>query len=313
MKPSRLRWSLLLLFGAQTVFASFGEGDRGTSSAQFLKLGAGGRALALAGASLTDVGDASAIYWNPAAMARLSDPNTALVMHSAYLSALFYDYAAYVKKLTNRSVGISVQYLSAGEIDRKDADGNSNGHFSPYDFVMTWALAQPIRRQEGAEGHWGVAVKTISSKITRQAHTVAADAGVALPLDGRERFLLAGTLHNVGPGLRYLTQTDPLPLTAKLGLTMRVLPSWNFSMAYVLPRDDKSALAFGSESLIWNRNGLRTSLRLGLNTQTAADLEGWAGFTGGIGFSLQKWTLDYAFVPYDRLGSTHYASLGIKF
>jgi hypothetical protein len=132
-------------------------------------------------------------------------------------------------------------------------------------------------------------------------------------LDRAGRLRLGGVVQNIGPGLRYVSHTDPLPLTVKLGAAVQVTPNWVLSADAVQPRDNGGSFSFGSEIPLWT--GLRSSarLRFGLDTRTPADLQGWAGFTTGLGLEIGAWTLDYAFVPYDELGNAHHASLGVKF
>ena len=302
---------LLLLPGAGR--AAFNAEDRGTATAQFLKFGAGARALALGGAYTARAGDAGVLSWNPAAAARVNAPNAATLTHGKYLEGLAFSHAAYVRQAGPQAVGISALYFSPGALEEKDADGARQGDFRPSETAagLTWAR----RFETGglAPFSLGVTAKWIASKITRQAHTGALDVGVLFDLDRSGRIRLGGVAQNIGPGLRYVSHTDPLPLTVKLGAAVQVTPNWVLSFDAVQPRDNESSFALGSEMPVWTGPRSSARLRFGLDTRTPADLEGWAGFTTGLGLEVGVWTLDYAFVPYDELGNAHHASLGVKF
>ncbi|MEZ4653093.1 MAG: PorV/PorQ family protein [Candidatus Eisenbacteria bacterium] len=67
----------------------------GTIGGQFLKIGVGARAQALGGAFVSVADDASAIYWNPAGVARISK-SVVNINHTAWLADVNFTQAAYV-------------------------------------------------------------------------------------------------------------------------------------------------------------------------------------------------------------------------
>src|SRR5438105_3412392 len=111
-------WLLLILFPA-IASADFNSGARGTTTANFLKLGVGARAVAMGEAYSAVADDATALYWNPAGLARIAKDSAAF-MHAPYLASTFYDYGAYGHRLGNQAFAAGVQYFSAGSIDQTD-------------------------------------------------------------------------------------------------------------------------------------------------------------------------------------------------
>ncbi len=53
------------------------------------------------------------------------------------------------------------------------------------------------------------------------------------------------------------------------------------------------------------------ALRGGYNTRTS-DVSGFTGFSLGLGVDHKNLTVDYAFLPFGDLGTTHWITLGYK-
>ena len=66
----------------------------GTTSAQFLKIGAGARAIGLGGAYAALGDDIYSIYWNPAGIARSKSNSEVTFNHAEWLADMTYDFAA---------------------------------------------------------------------------------------------------------------------------------------------------------------------------------------------------------------------------
>ena len=54
-------------------------------------------------------------------------------------------------------------------------------------------------------------------------------------------------------------------------------------------------------------------LRAGYNSRAAKNLGGFTGFSSGVGFSIGRIGLDYAWVPFGELGDTHRIGLRGRF
>ncbi|MDE2490322.1 MAG: PorV/PorQ family protein, partial [Elusimicrobia bacterium] len=254
--------------------AAFTSGDVGTTAAEFLRLGAGARALGLGEAYTAAADDATALYWNPAGLARVRGGEAAL-MHAAYLDSTFYDDAFYAQNLGAwGAAGAGVQYFSAGSIPGTDASGVSIGSFAPSDLSASlgwaWRLRSSSPWLDGAA--LGAAGKYVRATIATTAQTEAADFGAQSPawLGGRLRLGLAAL--NVGRDMKFDAEAEPLPTVIKLGAALRPAPNWLAAVDADAPRGGAPYAACGVEYRLPLSGGDAASGRLGYNTRAASAL-----------------------------------------
>jgi hypothetical protein len=107
-------------------------------------------------------------------------------------------------------------------------------------------------------------------------------------------------VQNVGPGIRFVEQTDPLPMNIKVGVGLRLGPL-TLAADVNKPRDNGFRLNVGAEGMIL---GL-LALRAGYNTANS--------FTAGVGVTWKMVSVDYAFVPYKEIDATHRISARVRF
>ncbi|MBI4063025.1 MAG: PorV/PorQ family protein [Elusimicrobia bacterium] len=313
---------MAILLPFQTASAAgFSTKAKGTTSANFLKLAPGARAIAMGEAysALTD--DSLALYWNPAGLSYMASRHSVNFMHALYVEEINFGYAAYAAKLPNNlgSIATSVHYLNVGAIDQTDTIGNPIGSYSPKDaaYALGWG-----GKFFGLG--FGLSGKYISSKILNSASTYAADIGVqARQLFSYEKLTLAATAKNIGPGLKFHQERDPLPFEFRLGssyLVVENLPGSDYfthdsviaTMDAVFPIDNEPYGAFGLEhAKIFG--DIPVAGRLGFNSRSWGDLSGFSGVSLGFGTIYKNLTVDYTLAPLGELGLTHRMSVGYAF
>jgi hypothetical protein len=294
---------LSLALPAGPLRAAFSRNDAGTATAAFLKMGVGARAAAMGEAFTGIADDVTAIYWNPAGTARLTRPSAAL-MHALWFEDIVFDWAAYAHPASFGVVGVSLHYLSYGDIKGTDESGFETGAFQPRDMAVTVSLARRFGAYSG-----GFALKHITSKIENSASGMAADMGFMYEAD---RFSSGLAIQNIGNGLAYDTGSDPLPLTVRAGAGYRVTPRLRGAVDLVVPSDYEQSISLGMEYCQPVSQLGSASVRGGYTTRTRA-LSGQKGFSFGLGLSYAGVSFDYAFMPFGDLGSTHRTSISIKF
>ena len=125
------------------VFICLGAGVQAQTpkySNEFLAIGAGARGLAMSGAFIGTVNDATAGYWNPAALTGIKSDLEVAAMHAEYFAGIAkYDYGAIAKPIDSSSVvAFSVIRFGVDNIPNTtkliDANGNLN-----YDRITTFS------------------------------------------------------------------------------------------------------------------------------------------------------------------------------
>ncbi len=114
-------------FVGQTAFAQ----SIAKYAGEFLSIGVGGRALGLGSSYVALANDASAGYWNPAALARINYPEAMLMHDERFGGLLNYDFGAVaIPYGPNATLGISVMRLGVDGIpDNRNAGVDANGNF----------------------------------------------------------------------------------------------------------------------------------------------------------------------------------------
>ena len=177
--------AILLLFISLT---SHGQAVRKYSN-EFMNIGVDAAALGMSNAVTGYTGDVNSGYWNPAGLLKIEDSEAAL-MHASYFANIAqYDYAAYAKKIDDRSAwGVSLIRFGVDDILNTtqliDIEGNIDYNlislFSTADYGLTFSYA----RQMKLEGfQYGVNAKVIRRVIGDFANSWGFGFDVGLQFD----------------------------------------------------------------------------------------------------------------------------------
>jgi hypothetical protein len=297
---------------------------------EFLSIGVGGRALGLGGAYAALANDASAAYWNPAALARLNYPEFMLMHDERFGGMVNYDFGAVaIPYGTNVTFAVSLMRLGVDGIpDSRNAlvDRNQNGILDSTDFIdpskvtyfnsADWALYFTYSKSVSNNLTYG-----INLKILRRGLEVASATGIGFDIgvlySPRENWFVAANVQDVTTTLiAWSTGTNELiSPTLKLGTAYfidlfqgRFAPTIDVdvrfenrqfaSIAHLGPIsfDPHVGLEFDYKNTV--------ALRIGYNDVKQLTL--------GAGLHLRKLDIDYSFARFGKendLGDTHRVSL----
>ncbi len=296
-----IRRTIILYFlciAPQPLFSAAGE-----TTAEFLLLGAGARAAGMGGAVVSAVKDVNATYWNPAALMRIDSMEISL-MRKRLLAGITYDHVAVAYPFKKVSFGASVNHLFMDNIEGRGPNGQVIDSFSARDTAAAVSMGLRLTERFSA----GLSTTFIQQKLAgTSASTFSGDIGFLFERL-RGDYDLGFSLKHMGKGQNFINDDYPLPWIARLGLSRRMFNNrmvMSFDASKVKGSDIAKAL--GTEFFIIQNICLRAGYK------DDAELDSSVGLSGGFGFALANFGIDYAFVPFDDLGDTHHFSVIYRF
>ncbi len=322
--------------------------NTGGSTAQFLRIGMGTRAGGLGEAYGPIAEGPSAIYWNPAGIARQETPEISY-SHMEIASFFHYDALAYVHPIRQirGSVGVSMATLYQDTLDLVSNTNVKRGSFRPHSEVLSLAYAttfnvgddytagdreyyqdlwyhpQGFKPLDRGNDLWtgnlavGLAAKLISESIFDERSIAAAlDGGVHFRHSEIQPLSLSFVFRNVGTKPKFNRVRENLPAEISFGAAYDV--SWKERRVITaaelgIPYYGKPFGKLGVEYSFNMRGEYWAAIRTGYKSVSAIDLGILTGVVGGIGFGNQHLSVDLGFQPMDALGSTFEISMGWRF
>jgi hypothetical protein len=307
----------LILFATLLVFHSAGLGN-GKGTYSFLRNDVGARAAGLNGSFVSMTNDPNSIFYNPAALATITQPkgSVGFLKHLLDVNGGHLSYAHSLEGIG--TIGGGIIFLDYGSFTETDESMNVLGTFGARDLAFVVGLGRSIDEVTSV----GVNAKLIYSSIANtSSFAVALDAGVLYQIPA-ENITLGASILTLGTQVNAYQQTkESLPLDVKIGITKRpehlpVLLNLNFHKLNESQDDFLqrfSSFSLGAEFLMSES----VRLRVGYNNEQRKELKlgtsaGLAGISLGGGILFGDYVLDYAFNSYGKIGGLHRITLGMS-
>ena len=286
----------------------------GTLGGQSLKIGVGARAAGMGEAYVAIADDATAVYWNPAGIARLSGQSIS-INHTAWPANVLFDQAAYVfsVKWIPGMLGVNVRALTMSR-----------------DIVRTTYLPEGTGETVDA-GEWAYGVtyaRALTDKFSAGFSINYVQTGLA-DVKGTSTTFDFGTLYdvgilgakigmaiqNVGSDMTFIDEKVKMPVFFRVGGSLDVLKMGENKLItaaeFTHPPDNSEKLNLGAEYAFHDYLFLRGGYKMNYDTEGLC-----AGFGVKFPLTLVKSSvarLDYAYQDMNFLSSVHRVSLNVSF
>lgn len=312
----------------------------GTTAANFLNIPVGGKAISLGGAYTALADDATALFWNPGAVARIGRSDIHTSFTNYFVDARHTWFGAQYMLTRADAIGVSLNSLGYGDWEKVTTVENPEGT-GEYWQASDLALALTYSRNMTDRFSIGGTVKYIHQQIYNEsASTVAIDIGL-LFITQFNGLQIGASIRNFGGAMEMrgrdlLTQVDldpesegnnenivsylktdkwAIPLTYIIGLSMPVIDRDMTSLvlaADVLrPTNDAQMLNLGADLKIANMISVRAGY------QSLFKSKGENGLTLGVGLNVNisgyQIVFDYSFQHFGKLGMLNTTSLAFTF
>jgi hypothetical protein len=332
--------SILLMIAVAAGLGAKEVTKTGTTAATFLKVDVGARAVGMGSAYVSVVDDATAMFWNPAGLARVRG-NEAVFSHAKWIADIGMSYAGVAVNLGNLgNIGVSGQFQTMDEMERTtilEPDGTGE-MFDAGSFAVGLSYARNLTERFSI----GMTAKYIRERIYHSTASGAAidigalfdtqlqgmkigmsitNYGTKMQMGGRDMQIqtdpdptVEGNNANI-PG--YLkTDSFDLPLLFRVGLSIDLLKgagNSNFILAVdaMHPNDDYESMNVGCEYIFNNMLSLRAGYKSLFNEESEEGL----GLGAGVHYSLggMRLMLDYAYHDFGVLKDIQKITIGLGF
>ncbi len=311
----------------------------GTTSAQFLKIGAGARAISLGGAYTAVATDILSLYWNPAGLARIGGTGEATFNHAEWLAETNYDFAGFSLNVSNiGSFGFQVlSFRTPDQPVRTIRNPDGTGQFWDSNSISIGAtfaknltdrfsigftakfIQESIFNVSAKGGAFDIGILYDTPFDNLTLGVSISNFGSKMQLSGRDLFFNEDPL--VGEGSvdqvasEFRMDSFELPLSFRFGLAWKAIETENMQILALVdanqPNDNSESVNSGIEIALKNM----IFLRGGYKALFLDDSEQGATFGAGLKYDVvgTNLNIDFGWADYGRLDNVKFVSFAIRY
>ncbi len=295
-----------MVFLVIIVVGVYAKAGPGSSGAAFLRIGVGAKPVAMGEAYAGMKGDILSLYSNPAGLSSIEYRELSF-SHAFWIDSINYSNFIAGTPALEGYMAVSLSGLFAGEMDKFSRFGDDMGEtYSPADMAVMTSYSRKF-----GDVSAGAAIKYITSRIDdHTASAFAADIGAMKELGDVN---LGMSVQNIGTEMEFREESDPLPLTVRLGASYPFeFSGMDFiAVAETSYSEDVPFRVNGGVNADIEIDEILLSLRLG-GKSYAEGLDFLSHLTTGIGLEYRDINFDYGFASMEDLGLTHRVSVSYK-
>ncbi len=303
-------WPALFLVALSPMLFSemaAAEGDGGTRSV--FSLGAGSRAISLGRAFVSVADDASAVYWNPAALRNVQSKQFTGMYFSLFSDFTGADYTFFGAAYPTLNAGaFGLGFMRVGTTFKgydPDSRPTGEGDYSESQFMISYAVEQHSKYILGSLAT-GISFKIANQKISPYSSTSPGiDLGFRLIPHFAKSISIGVNFQDLsGPRHKLFQETDRTYRTILAGVGYTKILSNGGAIRLNLQVDmpEKADREFHAGAEYAHSRYL--SFRVGMDRNK---------FSFGLGVNVRSFGLDYAMLTRDEAGSSHPVSFTTHF
>ncbi|MEO8232773.1 MAG: PorV/PorQ family protein [Ignavibacteriota bacterium] len=301
------------------LFPVLGGQRAGISTAQFLKIGVGGRATAMGDAFVAVANDVSALYWNPAGLTQFSE-NQVMFSHNQWVVDINHDFIGAVYHLDETNTfGVAVTSLSMDQmkVTTEYAPFGTGEYFGFSDLGISVSYSRKMTEQFS----FGGTVRYIEESLDKlKMRGIMIDLGTYYWTGlGTTRFAVTvsnfgndiapdGEVVLLGNRTKSNWQSFSPPTMFRIGFAFEPYEDDQNKITTSIqlnhPNDNSENLSLGFE-YVWNKMFYaRGGYKINVDEQNYS-------FGAGVNvpISIANVSVDYAYANFTRLGSAHRFSI----
>ncbi|MBE2219422.1 MAG: PorV/PorQ family protein [Ignavibacteria bacterium] len=303
------------------LIPQLGNQRAGTSSLQFLKIGAGARATGMGETFIAVSNDITALYWNPAGLMQFEESGVHF-SHTEWLVDLNHEFFGGVYRFGgNNALGLSVISLNTPAMQKTTEfqPGGTGEYFKYGDLGVGLTYSRKLTSQFS----FGVTLRYVEETLAElKMRGFMVDLGTYY-WTGLSNTRFAVTISNFGPqvkpsgsvttstgGTLSEFQAFPPPTMFRIGFAYDPVDNKTNKLTTSIqlnhPNDNAENLNIGAEYSYKNFLFLRGGYKFNVESEN---------FSAGVGFkvpiSITKTSLDYSIANFKDLGFTHRLSINL--
>lgn len=305
------------------LFPTLGGQRAGISTAQFLKIGVGGRATAMGDAFIAVANDASALFWNPAGVSQIENDQV-MFSHNEWVVDIKHEFLGAVYHLSSMDViGVSFTALHMEDMPvTTEFQPYGTGEFFKFGDI---AVGVTYSRKMTEQFSFGGTIRYLEETLDKlKMRGIMIDLGTYYWTGlGSTRFAVAitnfgnelspdGKVVLFGKREKSNWQSFSPPTMFRIGFAFEPYETEEHrattSIQLNHPNDNSENVSLGAEYSWRKMLSLRAGYKINVDEQ---DFTFGAGVT--LPVAIADVTVDYAYANFERLGSAHRFSLILGF
>jgi hypothetical protein len=304
--------ALLVLFIPATCLGAAIFEKVGTVGGQFLKLAVGARAAGMGGAYVSVADDATAVFWNPAGIARITG-NLVSMNHMMMPAEIAFDQFTYVFSVgfIPGTLAVSARALTMDDMPRTTVfhPYGDDTYFDAGDMAFGLSYARSLTDKFSVGGTLNL-VRSGLDEYSSQSNTI--DFGTIYDT-GFKSLRIGMSIANAGSEMKFIDRGVKMPVIFRLGMSMNVYQNGPHSVLsaaeFSHPPDNAERANWGAEYSFQDFFFARTGYNFNYDSDGVAFGAGFKFPVSGTAVA----RLDYAYTDWRTLGGLHRVSLELAF